>query len=78
MGAKLIVRVYPDDRVEVKVEGLGQEDAAKPRGRKLCEKITKRLEADLGVTTDRTYEKGLPQYVETTQEDTLSIEEAGP
>ena len=55
MPARLIVRVHPDDRIEVKVEGLTERDASRPKREKLCEKVTKRLEKDLGTVTNREY-----------------------
>jgi hypothetical protein len=56
MPAKLIVRVYPNDRIEVKVEGLTDRDSPRPKREKLCEKVTRRLEQDLGIVTHREYE----------------------
>ncbi len=55
MGAKLIIRVTPDDNVEVKVEGLTEPDRPKPKGQKLCEKVTRVIEQDLGVVDGRDY-----------------------
>lgn len=55
MPAKLIVRVYPDDRVEVKVEGLTTRDHGRPPEKKLCMKVTERLERDLGDVTQCVY-----------------------
>ncbi len=55
MPAKLIIRVRPDDRVEVEVKGLAKQDSPKPPGRKLCEKLTRRLEKDLGIVEHRQY-----------------------
>lgn len=49
MKQQMIIRVHPDDRVEVKVEGLTETDSAKPKGSKLCDKITRGLERDLGL-----------------------------
>jgi len=56
MLAKLIVRIHPDDRIEVKVEGMARQDASRPEGQKLCEKVTKRLIDDLGTVVDHKYE----------------------
>jgi len=56
MPAKLIVRVRPDDRVEVKVEGLTERDMSRQKPEKLCKKLTKRLERDLGSVTRCEYE----------------------
>lgn len=55
MPAKLIVRIHPDDRVEVKVEGMTDRDKSRPKRSKLCEKVTKQLEQDLGFVTSREY-----------------------
>lgn len=56
MGAKLIIRVTADDKVEVKVEGLTDADRSKPKGSKLCEKITEKLVQDLGSIERRDYD----------------------
>lgn len=55
MPAKLIVRVLADDRVEVSVDGLTAKDTSRPPRQKLCERVTARLERDLGAVTQRTY-----------------------
>jgi len=57
---QMIIRVYPNDRVEVKVEGLTESDRPKPKGAKLCDKITSRLEQDLGVVVQRQYDETDP------------------
>lgn len=56
MTARLVVRVRPDDRVEVHVEGMTARDSARPKGQKLCEKVTRRLEHDLGTVVGREYD----------------------
>ncbi|HUW55167.1 MAG TPA: hypothetical protein VMZ92_00885 [Planctomycetota bacterium] len=56
MSARIVIRVHPDERVEVKVEGLKESQASAPPGARLCEKLTRRLEKDLGQVVDRTYE----------------------
>lgn len=48
MPTQLIIKVHPDDRVEVKVEGLTVRDHDRPKETKLCKQITRRLEHDLG------------------------------
>ena len=53
MAAKLIIRVHPDDRVDVKVEGLTAVDLAKPPEKRLCRRVSERLEKDLGVVQQR-------------------------
>jgi hypothetical protein len=58
MTVKLIVRVHPDDRVEVKVEGLTARDQAQPPEKKLCKKVTERLVRDLGDVTQCVYSGG--------------------
>lgn len=55
MPAKLIVRVYPDERVEVRVEGLTDRDQGHPPEKKICKKVTERLERDLGSVIQRVY-----------------------
>ena len=55
MAARLIVRVHPDERVEVRVEGLTARDQNRPKEQKLCKKVTRRLEEDLGEVTQCTY-----------------------
>ena len=57
MAAKLVIRVYPDDRVQVEVEGLDDPRKDAPPGEKLCEKLTRKLEDDLGQVLERTYEQ---------------------
>lgn len=57
MKRQMIIHVYPDDRVEIKVEGLTESDSAKPKGTKLCDKITRRLEQDMGLVVHRHYEE---------------------
>ena len=56
MGAKIVIRVRPDDRVEVRVEGLEEPRRDTPPGEKICEKITRRIERDLGAVVERTYD----------------------
>jgi hypothetical protein len=58
VSARMIIRVHPDDRVDVRVEGLDEADRAKPQGKKLCDKVTKTLENDLGIVTERRYSGG--------------------
>ena len=53
MAAKLIIHLLPDDRVHVTVEGMTEVNRPKPKGKKLCEKITKRIEQDLGAVETR-------------------------
>jgi hypothetical protein len=48
MPRQLIIRVLPDDRVEVQVEGFTETDRDRPVDRKLCRKLTERLERDIG------------------------------
>jgi hypothetical protein len=48
MPRQLIIRVLPDDRVEVQVEGFTETDRDRPADRKLCRKLTERLERDIG------------------------------
>ena len=55
MTARLIVRVHPDDHVEVRVEGLSTADGNRPPGEKLCTKVTARLERDLGEVVERVF-----------------------
>jgi hypothetical protein len=57
MKRQMIIHVHPDDRVEVKVEGLTEVDNPKPAGKKLCDKITHGLEQDLGLVIHRRYEE---------------------
>lgn len=66
--AKLIIKVLPDQRVEVNVEGLGEKDRPKARGEKVCEQITRRLEQELGSVERREYE-GDKQQLNTVAED---------
>ena len=75
MTAKLIVRIHPDDRVEVKVEGLSNGDRSRPKGKKLCDKVTKKLESDLGLVLARQYEDEgeQEQEIEFTQEKRLEL-----
>ena len=55
MPARLIVRVHPDERVEVEVEGLTVKDQDRSKEKKLCKKVTRRLEQDLGEVTQCVY-----------------------
>lgn len=55
MPVKLIVRVSPDDRVFVTVEGLTERDRGLPSETKLCKKITSQLEEDLGSVARREF-----------------------
>jgi hypothetical protein len=55
MSVKLLVKVHTDERVEVKVEGLITKDQYRPKDQKLCKKITRRLELDLGEVTQCIY-----------------------
>ena len=57
MSAKIVIRVRPNDSIEVKVDGLNEPAGDVPPGKKLCEKVTRRLELDLGQVVQRTYEK---------------------
>lgn len=70
MKRQMIIRVFPDDRVEVKVEGLTESDGSRPKGAKLCDKITRRLEQDLGVVVQRQYEE--PEQKRTVEVDAQS------
>lgn len=76
MPAKLIVRVHPDDRVEVRVEGLTERDMSRPKREKLCEKITRRLEQDLGIVTKREYadEGTAENLIELSEQDRMKLE----
>lgn len=58
MKAKLIIRVTPDDRVQVRVEGMTEGDRPRPKGAKLCERVTRKLEADIGQVLSRRYDEG--------------------
>ncbi len=74
MPAKLIVKVHPDERVEVKVEGLTATDQHRPKEEKLCKKVTRRLEQDLGeVTRCVYYDDGNATDVELTNTDHLEL-----
>ena len=73
MAAKLIIRVSPNDRIEVKVEGLTELDRSKPKGEKLCEKVTRRLEEDLGIVEQRVYEGESQEAIELIQDQGLKI-----
>lgn len=75
MPAKLIVRVHPDDRIEVKVEGLTDRDTSRPKREKLCEKVTRRLEQDLGTVTQREYtDHGIAgNLIELSEEDNVNL-----
>lgn len=67
MAVKLIIRVTPDERVHVAVEGLTEPDRPKPKGRKLCERMTRRLEQDLGAVESRDYRGEPMQAIEVDQ-----------
>lgn len=61
MGAKLVIRVHPNDRIEVKVEGVVEPQAAASppqaqKRKKRCEKLTRQLESDLGEVCQRIYD----------------------
>ena len=56
MSAKIVIRVRPNDSIEVKVEGLTEPKDDVPPGKKLCERVTRRLERDLGQVVQRRYE----------------------
>lgn len=58
MSAKIIIRIDPSDRVEVEVKGLSEPSRSAGPGRRLCERLTHRLEQDLGQITSRTYHEG--------------------
>jgi hypothetical protein len=73
MAAKLIIRMTPDDRVHVSVEGLTEVDRPKPKGEKLCEKITKRIEQDLGAVETRNYPDDAQQAIRLDEEDALRL-----
>ena len=73
MSAKLIIRVSPEDRIEVRVEGLTELDKPKPQGEKLCEKITERLEQDLGWVEQREYLGDNRQEIRLVEEDRLLL-----
>lgn len=74
MPARLIVRVYPDERVEVKVEGLTAVDRERPPEKKLCKKVTERLIRDLGGLTQCVYYSDRGEAdVELTSPDTLEL-----
>lgn len=73
MAAELIIRVHADDRVEVKVKGVAEQDSGKPVEKKLCRRITKRLEDDLGIVKHREYEREPQQEVDLTQDDDLTL-----
>lgn len=64
MAAKLVIKVHPDDRVEVKVEGVNEPAAGAAPGRKLCERLTRQLEEDLGIVAERRYQQDRAQGVE--------------
>lgn len=55
MPAKLVIKVYPDERVEVRVEGLTAKDQDRPAEKKLCKQVTRSLERDLGEVTQCVY-----------------------
>ena len=75
MQVKMIVRVHPDDRVEVKVEGLTERDMSLPKPQKLCKKITRRLEQDLGGVTKCEYADDWTagNLIELSEEDDLEL-----
>jgi hypothetical protein len=75
MSAKLIIRVHLDDRVEVKVEGLSGFDRSKPKGQKVCDKITRKLEHDLGIVSQRRYHDDSveEQPIELSQDDDVKL-----
>ena len=74
MEAKLIVRVYPDERVEVKVEGLTVRDRERPPEKKLCKKITERLVHDLGDLKQCVYcDAGDKAEIEITNPDQIDL-----
>jgi len=75
MAAKLVIRMTPDDRVHVSVEGLTEVDRPKPKGDKLCEKITRRIEQDLGVVETRNYPDDAQQAIRLEDEDALRLGE---
>lgn len=58
MSAKIIIRIDPSDRVEVEVKGLSEPSQSMGSGKRLCERLTHRLEQDLGQITNRTYHEG--------------------
>jgi hypothetical protein len=75
VSAKMIIRVHPDDRVDVRVEGLTEQDRAKPPGKKLCERVTRRLEQDLGLVSRREYDgTGQEQSVEIERDEGLTLD----
>ncbi|MBI2299004.1 MAG: hypothetical protein HYU66_08695 [Armatimonadetes bacterium] len=74
MPGRLIVRVTPDQRVEVQVEGLAAPDAPRARGEKLCELVTRRLEQALGAVESRDYEAEAWQPVEVQEDQALGQE----
>jgi len=76
MAAKLIIRMSPDDRVHVAVEGLTEVDRPRPKGEKLCERITNRIEQDLGVVETRDYPDDSQQAIRLDDEDALRLGEA--
>jgi len=77
MPAKLIIRVYPDDRVHVKVEGFAGTDESKPNGEKLCEKVTRRLERDLGTVEHREYEAAPEQAMQQLSDEEIKLGHEG-
>ena len=74
MAAKLVVRVHPDEHVEVKVEGLTARDQPRTGEQKLCKKVTRRLEEDLGTVTQCVYSRDFDDTaVELTNQDKLEL-----
>ena len=74
MGAKLVIRVSPDERVQVKIEGMDELDREKPKGAKLCERVTRRLEKDLGLVDDRTYPGEELEAIEVRTDEDLRVD----
>ena len=73
MAAKLIIHVFPDDRVQVKVEGLPATDAVKPQAERVCRKVTRRLEEDLGLVEHRDHEGDAKTDIQASEQDGLSL-----
>ena len=76
MARKIIIRISPDDQVHVMVEGLTETDRPRPKGKKLCEKITKRIEKDLGLTAKREYPDDGEYPIQLNEEDVLRLGES--